>query len=203
MQDLTCPVWRTGGAPNVMGPMASTSAARKASRAGGVPPQAAEKWGQALAAGYQILPDALIRGQHLLKLTATDIVVIANLNQAWWFADRLPYLRPVTIARRMGISERSVQRSLKRLRDRGFLRQERQEQVEGFPLYTHDLTGLRDQLERLARRDIEYSERRRSEWSASPSTPAGAEHKTLAVRTGRRGAGSTPAPRGRDEEVPL
>ena len=87
-------------------------------------PQA--KWGDAIKAGYQVLPDALLRGQRLLKLTATDIVVIANLNQAWWYSDRLPYLQPHTIAKRMGVSERSVQRSLRRLRGKRLLRQVRE-----------------------------------------------------------------------------
>ena len=36
------------------------------------------KWGDAIKAGYQVLPDALLRGQHLLGLSVTDIVVIAN-----------------------------------------------------------------------------------------------------------------------------
>jgi DNA-binding transcriptional ArsR family regulator len=119
-------------------------------------PQA--KWGDAIKAGYQVLPDALLRGQRLLKLTATDIVVIANLNQAWWYSDRLPYLQPHTIAKRMGVSERSVQRSLSRLREKKLLRQVRERQQDGTVRYYHDLSGLRGQLEQLARRDIRYSE---------------------------------------------
>lgn len=116
------------------------------------------KWGDAITAGYQILPDALLRGQHLLDLNATDVVVIANLNQAWWFEDRLPYLQPHTIAKRMGVSERSVQRSLSRLREKGLLSQIRETQDDGSVRYYHDLSGLRDQLTQLARRDIRYSE---------------------------------------------
>jgi hypothetical protein len=58
------------------------------------PSEAQAKWGDAIRAGFQVLPDALIRGQHLLKLSAMDVVVIANLNQAWWFEDSLPYLQP-------------------------------------------------------------------------------------------------------------
>jgi DNA-binding transcriptional ArsR family regulator len=116
------------------------------------------KWGDVIKAGYQVLPDALLRAQHLLKLTATDVVVIANLNQAWWYADRLPYLTPHTIAKRMGVSERSVQRSLGRLRRKGLLRQVRERQDDGTVRYSHDLSGLRMQLEPLARRDIRFSE---------------------------------------------
>ena len=121
------------------------------------------KWGDAVAAGYQVLPDALLRGQKLLNLTATDIVVIANLNQAWWYEDRLPYLQPQTIAKRMGVSERSVQRSLSRLRERGFLQQSRKKQDDGTVRYYHDLSGLRMQLEQLARRDIRYNEALRAQ----------------------------------------
>jgi DNA-binding transcriptional ArsR family regulator len=116
------------------------------------------KWGDAIKAGYQVLPDALIRGQRLLTLSATDLVVIANVNQAWWFADRLPYLQPHTIAKRMGVSERSVQRSLSRLREKGYLQQVRELQKDGTVRYYHDLSGLRTKLEELARRDIRYSE---------------------------------------------
>lgn len=115
------------------------------------------KWGNAIKAGYQVLPDALIRGQHLLKLSAVDLVVIANLNQAWWFKERRPYLQPLTIAKRMGVSERTVQRSLSRMRDLGYLTQERELQEDGTIRYFHDLSGLRATLERLAQRDINFS----------------------------------------------
>lgn len=121
------------------------------------------KWGDAIRAGYQVLPDALLRGQRLLKLTAIDVVVIANLNQAWWFRDQLPYLQPQTIAKRMGVSERSVQRSLKRLRQMQLLRQVRKQEDDGTTRYYHDLSGLRMELEQLARRDIRYSTSLRQE----------------------------------------
>ena len=140
------------------------------------PSEPTAKWGEALDAGYQVLPDALIRGQHLLKLSATDLVVIANLNQAWWFADRLPYLTPGQIAARMGVSERTVQRSLSRLRARGFLQQRRQKLNDGTVRYTHDLSGLREALEPLARRDFRYSGRQARSRIASNATASG-EHR--------------------------
>jgi predicted transcriptional regulator len=119
--------------------------------------KAEAKWGDALRAGFQVLPDALVRGQRLLGLSPTDVVVIANINQAWWFEDRLPYLQPQTIAKRMGVSERSVQRSLHRLRTKGYLKQVRIEQSDGAVRYLHDLAGLRGHLEQLARRDLKYT----------------------------------------------
>ena len=127
----------------------------------GAESQPFEKWGDAILAGYQILPDALVRGQRLLDLNATDMVVIANLNQAWWFEDRLPYLQPHTIAKRMGVSERSVQRSLQRLRRKKLLQQVREAQPDGSVRYYHDLSGLKNELVQLAHRDIRYSAARR------------------------------------------
>ena len=120
------------------------------------------KWGESLAAGFQILPDAVFRGQHLLRLTATDMVVIANLNQAWWFNDRRPFLQPATIAKRMGVSERSVQRSLARLRKKELLRLVKTKMPDGTIRYAHDLTGLKVVLEKLAQRDIQYSQELRA-----------------------------------------
>jgi predicted transcriptional regulator len=116
------------------------------------------KWGDGMKAGYQILPNALVRGQHLLKLTATDMVVIANLNQAWWFDNRPPFLQPLTIAKRMGVTERTVQRSLSRLRQKKLIRQERERLKDGTFRYYHDLSGLKAQVEQLARRDALYTE---------------------------------------------
>ena len=137
-------------------------------------PQA--KWGGAILAGYQILPDALIRGQHLLQLNATDVVVIANLNQAWWYADRLPHLRPHTIAKRMGLSTRAVQRSLSRLRRMGYLKQIREEANDGSVRYLHDLSGLRTRLEGLAERDLHYSQELRSSRKVDASTNGSAKN---------------------------
>ena len=37
------------------------------------------KWGDAIKGGYQVLPNALLKGQHLLKLSPTDMIVIANM----------------------------------------------------------------------------------------------------------------------------
>src|SRR6266702_8494237 len=47
-----------------------------------------EKWGEGLNAGFQLLPDMLLKHQHKLGLTATDLVVLINLTMQWWYRDR-------------------------------------------------------------------------------------------------------------------
>ena len=80
-----------------------------------------EKWGDALMAGFQVVPNTLIRAQKKLGLDAVDVIVLLNLNLHWWGPHDLPYPRPAIIASRMGLSRRTVERRLQRLESRGFI----------------------------------------------------------------------------------
>jgi len=51
------------------------------------------KWGEAISAGYQVCPTPCCASAPV-KLSATDVVVIANLNSGVWYSERLPYLQP-------------------------------------------------------------------------------------------------------------
>ena len=98
----------------------------QSSAAEGQPPTAPmRKWGSALDVGFQVLPNALVR--HLCRSGATpiDFVVLLNLLMAWWDPERMPYPRVSTIASRMNVSPRTVQRSLGALRRAGFIRWDR------------------------------------------------------------------------------
>ena len=80
-----------------------------------------EKWGMALNAGFQVVPNVLIRAQHELGLGAMDVLVLLNLNLHWWRSDRPPFTRPAVIANRMGVSKRTVERRLSFLERKGFI----------------------------------------------------------------------------------
>jgi DNA-binding MarR family transcriptional regulator len=88
----------------------------------GQPPTApTRKWGEALEAGFQVLPNALVRHLCRSDTTPVDFVVLLNLLMAWWEPERMPYPRVSTIAGRMNVSARTVQRSLRALRRAGFI----------------------------------------------------------------------------------
>src|SRR5689334_11942338 len=76
---------------------------------------AATKWGSALEAGFQIIPNVLIRGQAKLGLDPLDVVILLNLNMHWWTPGDLPYPQPRVIANRIGVSIRTVERRLEAL----------------------------------------------------------------------------------------
>lgn len=113
------------------------------------------KWGRAIGAGFQTVPDMLIKHQRTLELSATDLVVLLNLLMHWWYAGRNPFPRPTTIAARMGVDVRTVQRSIRHLSEQNLIARVTEEDRT-----TYDLSGLVGRLETLALNDANYRERR-------------------------------------------
>jgi DNA-binding MarR family transcriptional regulator len=111
-----------------------------------------EKWGAAALAGFQTVPDLLLRHQKTLKISSAEMVVLLNVLMHWWYRDQMPYPRPTTIARRMGTTVRTVQRALLKLQELGLL-----EKVENNNGGTSlDPTPLVRRLCELAQTDSNY-----------------------------------------------
>ena len=109
----------------------------------------AERWGDAVASGFTAVPNSLIRAQVGLGLTPNDIVVVLNILVHWWSSDRLPFPRTSVIAKRTGLSQRTIQRSLKTLQKKGLV-----VIIRGADKRSRfDLDGLRTALSRLAIND--------------------------------------------------
>jgi hypothetical protein len=81
----------------------------------------ADKWGTSLVSGFQVIPNVLVRAQAHLGLDAVDVVVLLNMNMHWWKMGEFPFPRPTIIAKRMGISKRTVERRIEKLVKAGLL----------------------------------------------------------------------------------
>ncbi len=79
------------------------------------------KWNGAADAGFTIVPDALIHKQAKLGLSATELVVLLQIISFWWAADRPPFPSTTTIASRMGVEVRTVQRAIRALLKSGLI----------------------------------------------------------------------------------
>lgn len=102
-----------------------------------------EKWGEALAAGFQVVPNVLIRAQSRLGLEALDVVILLNLTAHWWTKEARPFISPARIAKRMNVTTRTVERHLKRLEEREFLKRSVGTRTGDGPYIRHyDLTPL-------------------------------------------------------------
>jgi hypothetical protein len=111
----------------------------------------ANKWGSALDAGFQIVPSVLIKAQSRLGLDAVDCMILLNLNLHWWQRDNLPYPPPALIARRMGVSRRTVERRLFRLQKTGWVKRLPADGMSGQPkVRKYDLSGMVERLQEAA-----------------------------------------------------
>src|SRR5262245_43814999 len=110
------------------------------------------KWGRIVTGGrngYQLVPDVLVRHQKHLGLGCTDMVVLLNILLHWWETERdsLPHPRPTQIARRIGTTPRTVQRSIRKLSQKGLIKWLPSERHEsGLTIRRFDLQGLCSRL---------------------------------------------------------
>lgn len=93
------------------------------------PSKIADKWEGAVTqgSGWVAIPMSLLRLQSKFELTATDMVVLTNLLAHWWDPARAVYPRSTIIAQRMGVTKRTVQRSIQRMLDKSLIRRVRLE----------------------------------------------------------------------------
>jgi hypothetical protein len=113
---------------------------------------ARKKWGdEVFDSGYQMFPDVLLRCQRFLNIEAMDLLILMNITMHWWEYDDLPFPRPSTIARRIGVSTRTVERRIADMQDRGLLVRLPSQNLNGRTVRRYDLSGLVQKLRKYAR----------------------------------------------------
>lgn len=81
-----------------------------------------EKWGEsALSMGWTAIPASLFFLQNTLSISPVAFNVLLNLITHWWKADEWPHPSQQSVAGRMGVSTRTVQRGLDELEEFGIL----------------------------------------------------------------------------------
>lgn len=110
-----------------------------------------ERWGEAMGGGYQVVPNLVFLLQNKLGLSSHQVIILLNLSMHWWRKSDLPFVRPSTLAKRMGISRRTVERHLRALCDMGLV------QKKALPISArttatigYDLAGLVARIARMA-----------------------------------------------------
>ncbi|MBF0752622.1 MULTISPECIES: helix-turn-helix domain-containing protein [unclassified Pasteurella] len=81
-----------------------------------------KKWGEAnLDDGWAAIPIGLLKKQSELAISPLGLNIIINLLSYWWYRDRAPYPSQETLANRIGVSKRSIQREIKNLTRLGII----------------------------------------------------------------------------------
>ena len=79
------------------------------------------RFGEAVEPGFVAVPIVLTLHQSELGLSSEQLNVLLNLLSHWYEQDRMPFPKPETIAKRMGVSQRTVQRLLSELITKGWI----------------------------------------------------------------------------------
>ncbi len=115
-----------------------------------------EKWGQAVAErGFAQIPNYLLLLNNFLdedrRLTPVELLVLFQLVGAWWQKENMPFPSMATLARRLGVSERQVQRAVARLVKDGIIAKVKRRTHGIIASNAYDLSPLVDLLNEVAK----------------------------------------------------
>ena len=110
-----------------------------------------KKWGHdVLRHGWCLLPSLLFRAQRKLNITALQMAVLLQILEHWWEAERAPYPSKETIAHRLDMSARQVQRHIAALEKAGYVRRRERKAVNRGQLSNfYEFDGLVAALKRI------------------------------------------------------
>ncbi len=135
------------------------------------------RFGEAVDPGFFAVPVVLTLHQVELGLSSEEVNVLLNLLTHWYDPERMPFPSARTIAKRMGVSERTVQRLLLRM-----CRKELISKTKTLGYRGYDLRPLVDKLVPFARKRRALFPRPHSDDSINPS---GANHVSSEIGIGR------------------
>lgn len=139
-----------------------------------------KKWGaDVMAQNYCMVPSLLLRAQRRLGLSAQQLALIIHLCDFWWYDDKLPWPKKETLAERLGLTEKQIQRIVRALEERGYLKRIRRTTRHGQTSNGYDLSGLAEKLQELAPEFAEAKAAKRNVERRGGIAPAARKaHKT-------------------------
>ncbi len=88
------------------------------------------KWGRDVAErgfaqipNYLLLINMFVADEH--RVTPIETLILIHLVASWWKKDEMPFPSMSTLADRIGISERQVQRAIKALEEKTYIKKTR------------------------------------------------------------------------------
>lgn len=110
------------------------------------------RWGDGLSVGFVAVPNILLEQQVHLKIDCEQMVLLANLMSYWWANDELPFPRTEVLAKRTGLSRRTVQRRISQLEAMGLIKRSAKHVDESQRALTeYNLNGLVEKLKLLGK----------------------------------------------------
>lgn len=115
-----------------------------------------DKWGQEVAErGFAQVPNYLLLINQFLddgsRLSPVESLILIQLIGSWWKKDDLPYPSMSTLARRIGVSSRQIQRAVNRLEELGLIKRTKRRHSGIISSNAYDLMPLSGVLQEVAK----------------------------------------------------
>jgi predicted transcriptional regulator len=119
-----------------------------------------DKWGavqgEAVAGrGFTQIPNDLLQLNSFInegqRLTPVELLVVFQLVGAWWQRDKMPFPSMAELAKRLGVSERQVQRAIARLVKANIIAKTKRRRRGMIAPNAYDLTPLVELLGSIAK----------------------------------------------------
>jgi DNA-binding Lrp family transcriptional regulator len=139
------------------------------------------RWGaNAIAGGYTVVPDVLVRSMKELKLARMDLLILMVLATYWRSADDMPWPSKDTIATMLDVDPQTVRRSVKKMEDLGYVKRVfRQSSHRDNLSNKYDMRGLARAVNKLAKEKADLKAKRAAEDKATTATPKAAKLKLV------------------------
>ena len=110
--------------------------------------------------------------QKALKLKPLDVLILLNLASYWWKPNENPWPAKGTIADTIDVDPRTVQRSMKKMEDLGYIKRIQRKAKAGDNLTNeYDLRGLVKAAQKYAEEKIALKAKRAAEDKSRRATP--------------------------------
>jgi predicted transcriptional regulator len=128
----------------------------------------ANKWGSALArSGWTAIPNVLFQRQKALGLTPLDVNIILQLVAYWWEPENLPHPSKNTIAARIDVTPRTVQKRIAAMETAGFIKRiPRKLSHNGSSTNLYDFSGLIAAAQPFAQEELQEIEQKKKSKAA-------------------------------------
>jgi predicted transcriptional regulator len=107
-----------------------------------------KKWGvPVMSHGHAQVPSLLLRMQRRLNIDATQLAIVVHLIDFW--RDQEPFPSKATLATRLNVSTKTVQRAIARLEEQGYIERVERYDQHGRTSNNYSLDGLVTKLKEI------------------------------------------------------
>lgn len=131
-------------------------------------------WGKAVYShGYAGIPSILIQGQRRLGVNSMQMNIIIQLLDYWFEPSRKPFPMKQDLAKRIGVTAKTIQNNIRALEKAGLIRREMRRTAAGdWNSNIYHLDGLVAKVQAMEP-EFAAEKKKRRESKAALETPAG------------------------------